>query len=1194
MLPFRFRRPTRSARRSSAYRPTARESAAVVTRGFGGTEALEDRTLLTAYVVDSADDDATDDGTTMDGVVTLREAIIASQTNAAFGDAAAGEADGDSISFDATVVAINLDEALPELTDDLSIDGGSGVTLIAGADSGIFSIASTETFSFNDLDLIGGVAENGGALSIAGGATAFLTDLDFTGNRAEGTGGGAIYITGDSAVNVSGGTFLGNLADDDDLDADVGSGGAIFLEDGSLAVNGATFDGNIAERAGGAIEVGVGSLSVTDGVFMNNATGGDADGDPDDAGPGNGGAIHVTGAGSAVQLVRGEVTDNAAAGEGGGLWNQAGSTMLVTDTVITGNVASGDDADQGGGGIYNNGGTLRLTGADVSFNVADGTSGSGGGIFSTDGAVVLTDTALELNSANRAGGGIEVIGGTVTLTDSSLFGNDVAGLGDADSPNPGNGGGLHVSGDADVTLEGLTEVVGNAAAAEGGGLWNSAAGTMTIGAGVLIGSNTASGDDADQGGGGIYNDGGTLDIDGATILGNFADGASGSGGGILSVNGAVTISGSTVIADNTANRAGGGIEIVNGSLTTTDTNFTGNSVSGDDANPGNGGAVHITGATDTSFTGGLVQNNTAANEGGGFWNQAGATMTIDGVTFDRNVARGDDADAGGGAVYNEGGNLVVMNARFLANEATGGSGSGGGILTVDGDVQVTDSVFNANTANRAGGGIELAEGATLALSGGRYTRNAADGGDDGEDSDTDSAPGNGGFLHVSGGGSEVTIDGGSFALNTAANQGGALWNAADATLSVTGAQFSTNTASGSEMGDGGGAVYNLGLFSADDAIFTRNVADGEAGSGGAIINPTGETTVTDSTFFQNTAERAGGAVEIGTGALTITNGRVLRNVAGTDGDGAPGNGGAVHVTFDAITRFDGGDYVLNLAANEGGAFWNSADGDMTVENLSVSGNVASGDDADSGGGGFYNDGGTLRVLNVFVNANLADGESGSGGGLLSTDGVVLVEDSNFNRNEANRAGGGIELVDGDLRFDNSFLRNNVAGGEDGANPGNGGGYHVTGSALAILNGGGVFNNSATNEGGGLWTQTDSRLVLRGVTVRGNSADLGGGVYVNGGRLDIEQGSRVLRNRADGNGAGVFNNDGVAYFDGASQIRRNVAGVTGGGLFADDDSRNIVRDALFAGNDPVDIAGPGIVRGDTGGASMDRDGDGEED
>ena len=69
-------------------------------RGLG-FESLEDRSMLTAYFVNTIADDPLATATDTDGVVSLREAIQAARTNAIFGDATAGDGGGatDTISF---------------------------------------------------------------------------------------------------------------------------------------------------------------------------------------------------------------------------------------------------------------------------------------------------------------------------------------------------------------------------------------------------------------------------------------------------------------------------------------------------------------------------------------------------------------------------------------------------------------------------------------------------------------------------------------------------------------------------------------------------------------------------------------------------------------------------------------------------------------------------------------------------------------------------------------------------------------------------------------------------------------------------------------------------------------------------------------------------------------------------------------
>ncbi len=70
-------------------------------------EALEDRTLLTAFVVNTLNDTVA-----FDGVVSLREALISANNNFSINpDVAAGQADFDSITFAASIAGgtIQLD-----------------------------------------------------------------------------------------------------------------------------------------------------------------------------------------------------------------------------------------------------------------------------------------------------------------------------------------------------------------------------------------------------------------------------------------------------------------------------------------------------------------------------------------------------------------------------------------------------------------------------------------------------------------------------------------------------------------------------------------------------------------------------------------------------------------------------------------------------------------------------------------------------------------------------------------------------------------------------------------------------------------------------------------------------------------------------------------------------------------------------
>jgi CSLREA domain-containing protein len=373
----------------------------------------------------------------------------------------------------------------------------------------------------------------------------------------------------------------------------------------------------------------------------------------------------------------------APAGEdGGGLANMGSGTVMVLDSLVRANSSDSGEPGQGGGGLFNGvDGTLILHNTEVRANRATVRMGNGGGIFNS-GTLLVHGGSITDNRAARAGGGIENFAGVVTLVDVTLD-NNYTGI---------NGAGLHTSGVGLVTMR-AGSASGNVADMEGGGLWNSVAGVMVID-GVVIDSNIANGADPDQGGGGVFNDGGDTTILNSTITNNMASGASGSGGGIFNNKGTVIVRASTVNG-NVSMRAGGGIEDNAGvSMTlinvTMDNNSTG-------AAPGNGGGLHITGPGTVLIRGGSASGNLAAAEGGGLWNSAVGTLRVDGMTIDGNTASGHDTEQGGGGVFNDGGTTTVINSTITNNVADGENGSGGGVLSVGGTLDVMDSMVEGNS-----------------------------------------------------------------------------------------------------------------------------------------------------------------------------------------------------------------------------------------------------------------------------------------------------------------------------------------------------------------------------------------------------------------------------------------------------------------------------------------------------------------
>jgi len=230
------------------------------------------------------------------------------------------------------------------------------------------------------------------------------------------------------------------------------------------------------------------------------------------------------------------------------------------------------------------------------------------------------------------------------------------------------------------------------------------------------GSAPTGGMDTAQGGGAIYRDGGSLTVIDCVFEGNRAPspGQDIAGGAIYGFGGGdIIVSGSSFTGNQASD--GGAIGSLNGDLTVINSLFDDNHATGEDGNPGNGGAggtLYMDGGDEaTSLCGVTIKNSTAGAIGGGVFrvsNSHDGSFAMDRTTVDGNrVTPEEDGNAGG--LYLEGLSLTITASTISRNQAF----YNGGIWINACQVDMSNTTIAGNQATGSnGGGVWLGNGPT--------------------------------------------------------------------------------------------------------------------------------------------------------------------------------------------------------------------------------------------------------------------------------------------------------------------------------------------------------------------------------------------------------------------------------------------------------------------------------------------------
>jgi predicted outer membrane repeat protein len=405
--------------------------------------------------------------------------------------------------------------ALPALAGKNFTIDGSGLTVDAGDNSGIFVINSDATAEIDNIDLTN--AANDFALVDHGPLTLNNSDID------DCTAGG--FCVDATGTSMTGNSFQGVSR--------AGDGGAGFVIGAGFVMRTCTFENDSSTRGnGGAVAVqGAGDLQALSCTFTNCTAAED------------GGAIYNQGTLTVSRQYSNSpapsFTSCTAQGGGGGAIKSTG-TLTVSSQASFGSCYAGTF----GGAIYATGQTT-IDGATFQSN---NSRGLGGALYvETDNnqRVMLTNAMFVTNTSATIGGGAIAVQGATTMTIG-------AGCSLAANSTGGSGGGLFIGTASSVTVQGGGVIAYNSAGLSGGGISN--AGRLTINDATLDGNTAASC-------GGGLNSLGTSDLTNTSIQYNSAGGPNNTGGGGICVAGGVTttVSG-CLVSGNTAPLGAGALE----------------------------------------------------------------------------------------------------------------------------------------------------------------------------------------------------------------------------------------------------------------------------------------------------------------------------------------------------------------------------------------------------------------------------------------------------------------------------------------------------------------------------------------------------------------------------------------------------------------------------------------------------------
>ena len=1011
---------------------------------------------------------------------------------------------------------------------------------LVGAIATIGDATISDSYFVNNTGRWGGAISTAGYL-LAGDDVNTLTVSGSTFKENGGLYGAGIFVAG-SDFTVSDCVFDKNSAfGKGDMTPNNNNGAAIVVTDTGKDITGIITDSNFTNNKAhfsGAVDICEGKITIKNSIFVNNSAEYCA------------GAIAVDSQINkpAVEIINSKFDSNSAE-YGGAIYNYY--NLTVVDSTFTNN--SKDT-------IYNfrvanlDLGIKTFTDLQNAIGLVRGTLTLNQNIAMTDDEAANFKDGVAINKNIRIDGKGHTIdardlgrifsigeGFTVTLTNTTLINGKAT-----------EGGAIY--NDGSLTLSDV-KLSDNAADSYGGAVFNN--GELIVSDSVFDSNDIVNRGSAsvDYGGAAIYNwYDGVLTVSGSNFTNNIKNYKNGDRlVGAIATIGDATISDSYFV--NNTGRWGGAISTA------------GYLLAGDDVN-----TLTVSGST-FKENGGLY--------GAGIF-VAGSDFTVSDCVFDKNSAfgKGDmtpNNNNGAAIVVTDTGKDItgaITGSNFTNNKAQ----YGGAIYICEGNIAISNSLFENNSADVEGGAIDIdsaINNPVVTVEDSKFVNNTPQAIHNSKelhlgietftdlqnaidlvdgiltlDSDIvmtdDEAAGFVGGVAIN---KDIVIDGKGHTID--ARDLGRIFSIGEG-FTVT----LTNTTLINGKATEGGAIYNDGSLTLSDVKLSDNAADSY---GGAVFN-NGELIVSDSVFDSNDIVNRGSAsVDYGgaaiynwkEGTLKVTNSNFTNNIKNyKNGDNLVGA-----ITTIGNATVSGSNFVNNSgrwggAISATGAELRKNSSTLTVSNTIFRDNVA------LYAGAVYIWGSNYNIADCVFDNNTAFGKgnmtpNNNNGGALVVSQVSkfnepitgTISGSKFTNNKA-QYGGAAYFNKGFVTITDSVFENNIATAEGGAV-----GFsraNVKDLVVSINNSSFVGNKAPV--AGAIFTNVDSKITNSNFTK--NTASKGGAVLnENGAKLTVDN-STFKDNAADSYGGAVLNNGELivtnSVFDANDILNRGSAGVDHGG------------------------------------------------